>query len=243
MREKGLREKDPFDVVIANAHVLDIHENASFEEVVHQASDSLSGRLNADPEVLTEGFLQGTRVGATPVSHGVALPHLRLPDIPHPELTVVRSIPGVVIDIESEFLGQQSARFPVHAFFFLVSSEDNPGQHLRILAQIAEQVDGKHFLDQWLSAETKQQMKEILTRHDRTISLFLATDLKTSELIGRTVTEVDIPRGALIAVIQRRGESIVPDAGTLLEEGDCVTIIGSPAGIRQLYMLYNDDEV
>jgi len=54
-------------------------------------------------------------------------------------------------------------------------------------------------------------------------------------LIGRTVEEVgpELPDGTLIALVQRDGETEVPDAGYTLQRGDSITILGRRNGVRE----------
>ncbi|MFQ5583446.1 MAG: amino acid permease [Calditrichia bacterium] len=238
MKEKGLREEDPFDMVIASASMIDLSHSSCFEEVVRQASARFANRLSANADALVEGFMQGTRVGATPVSKGAALPHLRFPGIEHPEMVIVRVRKGVVVDVDHELFGEHASHNPVYAFFFLISPEEDPGQHLRILAQIAGLVDDERFIKRWLAAKNELEMKEILLRHDRYIALRLKKDSKTTALIGKRIAELDLPKGSLIALIHRRDEIIIPRGHTVLKEGDRLTIIGYPEGIKQLYELY-----
>jgi mannitol/fructose-specific phosphotransferase system IIA component (Ntr-type) len=241
LQEKGLREEDPFDVVIAHASIIDLAKKVTFEEVVRHAAVKLSQSLSASIELLTEGFMQGTKVGATPVSHGVAIPHLRLPNLKQPELVMVRTKKGVFVDVEDEFLGEHISDKPVYAFFFLVSPEENSGQHLRILAQIAGHVDNDRFMNHWLTARGEQDMKELLLREECFLSLRLSKDLKTAKLIGRAIRDLKMPKGSLIALIHRRGEIIFPSGGTVLKEGDRLTIIGEPFGIQTLSQKYGEE--
>lgn len=238
LKEKGLRQEDPFDVIIAGAAFIDLAEKKTFEEVVQVASEELARRLPIDVEVLKESFLQGTRVGATPVSHGAALPHMRYPDLEKPEIVIVRSQPGVLVDIDDELLGDHASTEPVHAFFFLVSPEDNPKQHLRLLAQIAGQVDDEKFIKRWLKARHEPKIKELLLRDERYLSLRLGPDLKTAALIGRLVRDADLPEGCLVALIHRDGEMFVPRGKTVLKKGDRLTVIGEPKGIQVLKDIY-----
>jgi amino acid transporter/mannitol/fructose-specific phosphotransferase system IIA component (Ntr-type) len=240
LKEKGLREEDPFDMVIASATIIDSHRAVSFEEVVHQAAVRLSHRVPVAEKLLIEGFMQGTRVGATPISHGAALPHLRLPDIDLPQMVIVRVHKGVLVEVDDEFLGENASKNLVYAFFFLLSPEINPGQHLRILAQIAGHVDDEDFVHKWLAASNEQEMKEILLRDDRYISLVLSSKSKTSPLIGHAIRELNLPEGSLIALIHRHGEILIPKGKTILKEGDRLTIIGYRNGIQVLYDRYTD---
>ncbi len=241
LKEKGVREHDPYDIVIARAAVIDIRQPLTFDEVVRQAAQTLAGKMNVSRHIFEEGFTEGTRVGATPVSHGAALPHLRLPDIHHPELIIVRSSAGVTVDVDDEFLGEHASPFPVHAFFFLVSPEEDPGQHLRILAQIASHVDDESFIERWLSAEDIHDLKEILLRDDRYLTLTLRSGTKSAVLLSREVSDLHLPRGCLLALIHRGNDMIIPTGDTKLEEDDRLTIIGYPEVIKALYDEYAEE--
>jgi uncharacterized transporter YbjL len=153
-------------------------------------------------------------------------------------MVIVRSHHGVLVDVDDPFLGEDASPNPVFAFFFLVSPEENPGQHLRILAQIAGHVDDEKFIKRWLSAKNEQEMKEILLRDDRYISLTLMPNSKTSSLIGKHVSELTLPESCLIPLIHRKGNIIIPKGQTELRLGDRLTIIGYPEGIRELYENY-----
>ena len=241
LKEKGVRDSDPYDLVIARAPLIDLHHPVTFDDVVSQASQILADKLNVDRHIFEEGFTEGTRVGATPVSHGAALPHLRLPDLHHPELVIIRASAGVTVDIDDELLGDHASPFPVHAFFFLVSPEEDPGRHLRILAQIASHVDDEDFLTRWLSAGDSHDLKEILLRDDRYMTLIVRSDTKSAALLGRAVSELHLPKGCLIALIHREGEMMIPKGDTRLEEADRLTIIGYPEVIKTLYVLYAEE--
>lgn len=241
LKEKGARDEDPFDVVIARAGLIDLTNSVSFEEVVEKAADHLSRRLNLSADSMKESFLQGTRVGATPVSHGVALPHVRLRELAQPEVVIVRAQKGVQVDFDDALLHEKPARQPVHAFFFLASPEDNPGQHLRILAQIAGQVDDERFIPHWLGAKNEQEIKELLLRDERFFSLQISAKSKSAVLINQAIRDLNMPPGSLIALIHRGGEIIFPRGSTRLLEGDRLTIIGEPLGIQKLREKYGNE--
>ena len=172
------------------------------------------------------------------MSHGTALPHLRIKGILHSEMIMVRTRSGTKVDFDRNLLGDQDADNPIYALFFLASPEDNPGQHLRILAQIATHVDNENFIDQWLDANNEQELKELLLREDRYVSLQLTTGTTTEALINCEIRNLVLPEGSLIAIIHRSGEIIIPRGRTVLHEHDRLTIIGYPKGIQELYDKY-----
>jgi len=237
LKEKGLREEDPFDRVVAQAAVLDLdqqpEEQPEFEELVGSITHLLAERLPASAEELEEGFLQGTRIGATPVTRGVTLPHLRLFGIEQAEMVIVRSRPGLFVDV-TDVHGSHSPEDRVHALFFLVSPEANPRRHLRILAQIAERVDDDGFMDEWLAARNEQVLKEILLRDEHFLSLKLEPHQTGHSLIGKRLSEMEMPEGALVALIRRNGRIVVPRGATVLQTGDRLTVVGEPNEIREL---------
>ena len=126
----------------------------------------------------------------------------------------------------------------IHAVFFLLSPEDNPGRHLRILAQLAGRLEGENFMDEWLAAKDEQAMKEVLLRDEQFLALHLREGTSTDELIGQNVVDLGLPQGVLIAMIRRHGRVFVPHGQTRLQTDDRLTLIGDPKGIRQLQTQY-----
>lgn len=235
LKEKGVREHDPFDTVIARAGFLDFNTHPTFIEIVENASAHFSRTLQVDKDRMVFLFLEGTRIGATPVAQGAALPHVRLPDIKHSHLFIARVKKGLEID---GLPATQEKDGKIYALFFLVSPDNNAGQHLRILAQIATQVDDDAFISKWLRAENEQEIKEVLLRDERYISLHLQPGTETARFIGKQIRELSFPQGTLVALIHRNGEIVVPRGKTRLLENDRITVIGSPKEINRIYKQY-----
>jgi mannitol/fructose-specific phosphotransferase system IIA component (Ntr-type) len=234
MKETGLREQDPFDEVVARAYVLDAEEDDDYEAVALRAAKLLAERTQTSAEHLRDGFLRGTRVGATPVSHGAALPHLRLPGLVSPEMVMVRARQGVKLTVVDEFGEEVPQEQTIEAFFFLVSAEENPSQHLRILAQIAGRVDDDDFLQAWHTAANEQALKEILLRDERYLSLVVEPGHALGAFIGKALYEIDFPEGGLVALVHRGELTFVPSGRSVLHEGDRLTVIGATEAISEL---------
>jgi amino acid transporter len=232
MKEKGARAADPFDEVVARALTMDLDSQISLSAMVQGASELLERRLPASSDHLVEGFTRGIYGGGTPISQGAALLHTRLPDFESCELVIARCALSVVVDAEDENLQRQAAEQPIHAVFFLVSGEHDAGRHLRILAQLAGRIEADGFMQEWLEDRNDQELKETLLRDDRFLSLQVVSGQKTEELIGHALNELGMPEGTLVALIRRYGETLVPRGRTVLREGDRLTIIGSPGGIK-----------
>jgi amino acid transporter/mannitol/fructose-specific phosphotransferase system IIA component (Ntr-type) len=238
MKEKGLRETDPFDEVVTEAHVIDVDGEITFEELVTRAAHTLATELPIPASHLVDGFLEGTRVGLTPTSHGAALPHLRFAELDRAYMALARVPHGVRIETDDDAALHRDPDEPIQAVFFLVSPEDDPGRHLRILAQLAKRVDHDRFMPDWLQAGSAEELKETLFRDERVFALRLGPERPGAELIGMTLRELTLPEGTLVAMIRRADEVIVPRGDTELMEGDRLTAIGAPEGIAELRERY-----
>jgi amino acid transporter/mannitol/fructose-specific phosphotransferase system IIA component (Ntr-type) len=238
LKEKGLRDEDPFEEIVARAVVIDLEWETDFEDVALQVAQWLSRRVPHTVEEIKAQFLEGTRTGATPVTHQVALPHLRIDNLEHPEMVLVRSRPGVQIRFNNPLTDHEDDEATVHALFFLISPEADPGRHLRILAQMAERVDDESFPHDWDMARGEQGLKDALLRHERYLELVVRAGDGTAVMIGKAVREIPIPEGCLITWLSRSDEVIVPRGSTVLERGDRLTVIGGPAELREFARCY-----
>jgi amino acid transporter/mannitol/fructose-specific phosphotransferase system IIA component (Ntr-type) len=235
LKEKGLRETDPFDEIVTRSYVLDYDELENFENIAKKASEWISQFVTFSPTEIEKQFLNGTRMGATPVTHGIALPHLRLEGLSQAEIVVVRGKKGIHIKYKDPLKDSDSEdETEVNAIFFLVSPEKDPTQHLRILAQIAGRVEEEGFTDEWIKAKDDQELKEALIHEDRSLSLLIEGETSSKELIGKALKEIRFPEGCLVAILRRTGQTIIPKGNTILEEGDRLTIIGDPKGMSEL---------
>ncbi len=244
LREKGLRDDDPFEEVVAQSTVIDAGEDDSFEFVVERVGGILSEHLSIEAAEIAKMFLDGTRLGATPVAHGIALPHLRIAGLVRPLLVIVRSRSGVMIETRDPLVDHPE-HHQVHAVFFLVSNDDDPAQHLRILAEIAERVEEADFHRNWEVARGEDAIRELLQSDRNYMTLVLQAHTRTADLIGKTVRELGLPSGTLVAVIRRNGSMQIPTGDTRLQPDDRLTIIGavhSLDAVRDDYFSENIDD-
>ena len=236
LEDKEISEDAPFDQLVARAPVIDLEEAASYEGVTRRAAELLAERLPISTESLAEQFLQNAPPERIPISHGAALPHYRIDGIEHAEMALVRCQSGLCIEFDTAHGHERTE--PLYAMFFLVSPRDQPSRHLRVLANIASRVDEEQFMEEWRAAEDEQQLKEALLHYERHLSLYVKAGASTEAFIGTAVKDLNLPAGNLIALIRRNGKIVVPRGGAVVEEGDRLTVIGEPAGIKRVYELY-----
>lgn len=233
MKERGPRDADPFDELFTSARVIDVDGSADFQDLARQAGEMLALDLSVPARELWGGFMTGTRIGATPVSHGAALPHVRLHGIDEPHLVLARVPDGVRFEEGTEAHTRASEE-PVRAVFFLTGPDDDPGRHLRILAALARRIDQDGFMPEWLGASGGAQLKEALFRNERLLVLTLKGVGPHESWIGARLRDVDLPDGTLVAMVGRGDEMIVPKGDTVFEDGDRVTVLGNPQAINAL---------
>ncbi len=241
LREKGLRVEDPFDEIVMRSQVLDLDMACDFEDVVTKVAAKLRSIIPLTEQDICRQILDGNKVGATPVTRGVALPHFRSDKIERAEMVLVRARQGVRIGLFSPLTYQEEGVEEVLALFFLVSPDQNPTQHLRILARIAERVDEESFIREWQQAGDEQGLRQSLLHDDHFLLLNLGGGSRTASMIGQSLRDLAIPKGCLVAMLSREGKSFVPDGSTVLEEGDRLLVIGDKEGLDSLDTIYTDD--
>jgi mannitol/fructose-specific phosphotransferase system IIA component (Ntr-type) len=238
LKEKGLREADPFDEIVARSLVIDLENREAFEEVVTRSARWFSKLVDKSAEEIEKQFLEGTRMGATPVTHGIALPHIRLKHMQQAEMVIVRGRDGVHIKFKNPLTDFEEDEQDVNAVFFLVSPQEDPTQHLRILAQIAGRVEEDTFVVEWSNAKDEQEIKEALLHEDRLLSISIRKHTPSESLMNHSLKDVRFPEGCLVAILRRQGKTIIPKGNTVIKEGDRLTIIGEPKGMAELKQIY-----
>ncbi len=234
LKEKGLRADDPFNQIVARAMVLDVDEHATFDTIVDDVAAWISKYAAANASEIKQMFLEGNRTGATPVTHGIALPHLRLDGIEKAELVLVRARQGITIKINNPLTDNEEEEETVKAVFFLVSPIKDPAQHLRILAKIAGRVDEDSFMHAWENAHDAEEIKLAIAHEESTISITVAQGTATEFMLNNALRDIRIPEGCLIVMVRRGDEMIVPRGSTVFEEGDQLTVIGEPRALKVL---------
>ncbi|HKJ49000.1 MAG TPA: PTS sugar transporter subunit IIA [Christiangramia sp.] len=237
LKEKDLRKDDPFDQLVARSHVIDIGPEISFEDIVQRVSNLFAEFVPESYENLYRQFFEGTVIGVTPVAHGAALPHSRVEGLGQMEMVMVRSKSGVSVKVNDPATDKEEEK-TLHAIFFLLSPLDNPSQHVRMLAQVARQIENEDFMDDWIIAEDEQQLKESLLHNERFHSIYIHKNSPTEQLIGKPLSAINMPEGSLVALIRRGDQTIIPRGSTIMHEYDRITVIGEPLSMKEFHKTY-----
>ncbi|MEL7835202.1 amino acid permease [Fodinibius sp. Rm-B-1B1-1] len=236
LREKGLREEDPYEQVVSQATVIDeTNERLSYRTIIKQASEVFAERLELDMDELVEDFCKAQNLGTIPLGNSTVINHIRTDKDCYPQMVLVRIPQSITVSTEGfEILDEdKTGDFEnLRAIIFLVSSKERSGQHLRILAHLAEMIDSKRFIERWREAKNESELKEILLRDERFINISVSKDNITRKFIGKSIKEIDLPGESLITIIKRNGEINIPHGHTIIKEDDELSIIGETEDIE-----------
>ena len=226
LREKGLRKADIFDNSIARANVLRHKPDMSFEDVLWQASALLAGRLDIPTGVIFDALSASNQLGETPIDDHVALPHTRIEEAKTRELVIVHSTSGVRI------AGSDKKIF---ALFVLVGPKEDPGQHLRFLAELANRSDDIDYTGEWLQLEDDESIRQQFLRSGKVLEI----KLNNSKLVGKEIREIQMHEACLVALITRGEMMVIPHGQTRLEEGDMITLIGDLDAVEEMIEMFH----
>lgn len=263
IKEKGLRDDDPFDDVVTRAGVYAAPAGTSFDDLIERAAAHFAARTQLEEDEVRQELIESGKHGNAPIAHEAILPHFRHDDVQTPEMFVARCFDGVQVptpyltpgpaaadppedgaDAEDRLSRRQRERrerdasrppfVTVKAAFFLLSPGEDAGMHLRILAQLAGRLESTDFAGLWAAADNEQQTKEALLRDEHYLSLRVADDGSGPAWAGMTLSQIGFPGNTLVAMIHRDQSTFAPGGSTAVQLGDRLTIVGQPDGIAEL---------
>lgn len=221
LKEKGLRKEDAFEDSILTAAILFQEPEESFDDLILKASGELAKQLEVTDKQIFDALSETNQMGETPIGSNIALPHARLEGVNRHALVIVHSEQGIVLDKDDE---------PVYALFILISPKEDPGQHLRFLAELANRAEGIDFAEGWRTLDNPENIRNRFVRSGEVAELHISR----SEVVGKRIRDIRMHEKCLIALITREGSMIVPHGDTTIEQGDKLTIIGEENAVEEM---------
>jgi diadenylate cyclase len=127
----------------------------SREGAVRELAAALaSGESGMEAETVMSAVQNREKIVSSWIAPGVAIPHARLPGIEGIEIAVGRSRPGVGWD--------SGDGDPVHLVFLIVSGEEDPDQHVLLLAEIARTLRDRALMQLVLTARSAAEAWRLL---------------------------------------------------------------------------------
>ncbi|MGQ1888854.1 amino acid permease [Thermophagus sp. OGC60D27] len=235
LKEKGLREGDPFDETIIRARISRYDREMDFGELVENISETFATEMHVGKETLVREFLTTSAIEPALIIPEVSILYAKSEGVDHPSLHMVLSTRGVNKPVEK---GGISSEEYVRVFFFLVNPLTESRQQLRMLSRLIDIIEREDFVEEVLDHKSERKIKEYLLHNERYFTLRLLPQSKQAQLIGKKLKEIPIPEGVLVALIERDSETFAPHGDTELQEHDVLTLIGDPKSVSQLYEAY-----
>lgn len=240
MREKGLRKEDPYEKAIGRAVVMDLSNELHIDDITKKVSEKFAERVDNSADEIYNLFIEDYREGIIPVGNACAIKHVRVKENIDTEVALIRIKKGLPFENINLENNQKDLDEELNSLIYLMSSTEQSGQHLRILAHLAEMIDVIDFKERWLEAKDEAELREILLRDERFINLMVRDEGPTKEMINKQVKDIDLPGSTLITVIKREGSIIYAHGTTELKKNDRLSLIGEKEDINKLKEKYKE---
>lgn len=231
--EKGLEDSDPVERLVVEAEVMDLAGERACSDVITDVVRRFSDIAGDEVDALRDRLIQGAP--ALPVIQRFGLAQANIEGLKQSRLVIVRAPDGILVPGQ-----RRGSTRSVFALAVLVGPDEDLSLHLRVLAHFGRRVADVDFEGAWLEARSESQIKEILLREDRFHHVRIHADEPSAALIGRQLKDAKLPKGIIIALLQRRDGSVfVPGAFDELHDGDRITAIGDPDAIRGFRRMFD----
>jgi basic amino acid/polyamine antiporter, APA family len=235
IKEKGLRQGDPFDETIIRARITHADSETDFEHLLNYVSGIFSAEMHVKKEEMKNEFLVATSIDPALVIPKISVLYAKNEGIDHPSLHIVFSESGINKPIVKYGISSEDY---INVFFFLVNPSKEPRQKLRMLSRLIDIIERENFVKEMLELKSHREIKEYLLHNERYISIHLLPGTVQSEMIDKPLKEIKWPSEVLVALVERGSTTFAPNGNTRLFENDVLTIIGEPKSINQLFQKY-----
>ena len=235
LKEKGLRQGDPFDQTIIRARISHMEKEFDFSSLTEYISDFFSAEMHVKKDYLIKEFYAKTNIDPALIIPRVSILFAKHDGIDHPSLQIVLSKNGIDKPVEKNGISSEDR---INVFFFLVNPSNEPRQQLRMLSRLIEIVERENFVEEILHKKNQRELKEYLLQNERYITIQLKPGTAQFDMTGKQLKEIKYPPEVLVALVERGTETFTPNGETFLQENDILTIIGEPTSIAQMLKRY-----
>lgn len=229
INEKNIDSSLTYEEVIARSEVVRAQSADRDLAILSQkAVDSLESRLSKDTNLKSNWSDAFTDIAtqAVRLKKGVYFKYVQLEGLRMPEMVSIQCKGGLTL----EAFGEEK----IHALIYLITPEDQPLLHMRIIGHMAELIEAEEFLDRWIAAKSERELKQVLLSDERLIHVRLQENTPTEEWIDKAIMELQLPGECLVTIIERNNDIVIPKGKTRLQSGDVLSILGYPKDILEL---------
>jgi basic amino acid/polyamine antiporter, APA family len=146
------------------------------------------------------------------------------------------------IDVKQPFKGKE-LKTPIHVCVFLINSEENPKQQLRMLSRLLDILERDNIVKTLLHMDSHREIKEYMLQNERFVSIKLLKGTPQEKMVGHQLKDIQLPRDVLIVLVERNNKTFAPNGSTTLMMDDVLTILGETKSISKLYREYMGHEI
>lgn len=235
LKEKGLREGDPFDETVIKSKIKLLKVATDFEEVLQRVSENFSTALDINKENITNKFIHSLPDDSVIILPNVLVFHAKFKDVVHPSMQIVVSKNTIY---GSSPYNINELKTPIHICVFLINSDENPKQQLRMLSRLLDILERKNIVKTLLNMDSHREIKEYMLQNERFVSIKLLEGTPQAAMVGRQLKTIQLPKDVLVALIERNNKTFTPNGSTVLMVDDVLTILGEIKSISKLYQEY-----
>jgi APA family basic amino acid/polyamine antiporter len=150
--------EDRFDRIIKGAAIIDLKHRVDLKGLFQILSETFGERFGIATAVIRELLEQREKDSTTAIHTGLAIPHIVIEGANKFDIIPVRSKEGI------DF-GEHMP--PVQVVFALAGTKDERNFHLQVLMAIAQILQNKDFLNNWVKVEGVEDMRNLILLAER----------------------------------------------------------------------------
>ncbi|WP_242206024.1 amino acid permease [Aestuariivivens insulae] len=239
LKEKGLRQGDPFDETVINSKISMLKKPIDIDKVLDKVSNNFETELQKNKKSIKDKFMQSLFDDTVITLPGVLVFNAKYKDVLHPSMQIVVSKMAISGEIP---VNNREEKLPIHICCFLINSDEKPKQQLRMLSRLVDILERDGVVEDLIAMDSHREIKEYLLQNENFVSVKLLKGTSQSDMIGRQLMEVQLPKDVLVALIERKNKTFTPNGSTLLQEDDILTIVGETKSISKLFRGYISSE-
>ncbi|GAA3583715.1 amino acid permease [Snuella lapsa] len=239
LKEKGLRQGDPFDETVIKSKISMLKAPADIDKVLDKVSDYFRTELQRSKKVIKDKFMQSLLDDSVIILPGVLIFHAKYKNVLKPSMQIIVS--KSAISGEIPFKNKEEIS-PIHICCFLINTDEKPKQQLRMLSRLVDILEREDVVKKLLTMNSHREIKEYLLQNENFVSVKLLKGTSQGAMIGQQLMEVQLPKDVLVALIERHNKTFTPNGSTVLQEDDILTILGETKSISKLFKGYIGSE-
>lgn len=153
IRERDEIIKDRFDDLIENCAILDIENTVRVSDFFKLVAEAMAPRLNEEPDLLLKLLHDREKQSSTALSPSLAIPHIIIQGEHLFDILLARCKEGISFSDTYQ---------KVRAVFVIIGTKDERHFHLQALSAIAQIAQDASFEKKWMSAKSKDALKDII---------------------------------------------------------------------------------